>query len=275
MKSCRSSISIVALATVGLLAACAPEATSDEDVGPDMTQAAVRQERLFWELLREATGARIAGDLPRARDLYVEALELKPEHEDALYYLGNVAAILEETETARQSWEHLLEVNPLASRAHLQLGVLDLCQESPNRSDLQNALSSFEAAHNLNREESGALSYMAMTSLLLDDRDAASRHLKDLIGFDAKDAEALYLLGSLAWQAGDLSAAKEWHARLLEVLSRDSTGHAKGLMEGDTDSGSPLAQWETTCPEVDQLIPEGGLSRAGLPPTAEAAFGRP
>lgn len=240
-----------------------------------MTQAAVRQERLFWELLREATGARIAGDLPRARDLYVEALELKPEHEDALYYLGNVAAILEETETARQSWEHLLEVNPLASRAHLQLGVLDLCQESPNRSDLQNALSSFEAAHNLNREESGALSYMAMTSLLLDDRDAASRHLKDLIGFDAKDAEALYLLGSLAWQAGDLSAAKEWHARLLEVLSRDSTGHAKGLMEGDTDSGSPLAQWETTCPEVDQLIPEGGLSRAGLPPTAEAAFGRP
>ena len=50
----------------------------------------------FWELYREATDHRVAGRTREAASTYESALELKDDHEDALYYLGNMYVELDE-----------------------------------------------------------------------------------------------------------------------------------------------------------------------------------
>ena len=68
-------------------------------------KAAVRQ---FWIHYRRATDLRIGGQTAQSLAEYERALEFDPDHEDALYYRGNVA----------------LERGPHSARAHGQLGAL-------------------------------------------------------------------------------------------------------------------------------------------------------
>ena len=84
-------------------------------------KAAVRQ---FWIHYRRATDLRIVVQTAQSLAEYERALEFDPDHEDALYYRGNVALERGQFEKAQQSWRHLLNVNPHSARAHGQLGAL-------------------------------------------------------------------------------------------------------------------------------------------------------
>ena len=45
--------------------------------------------RLFWDTYKQASSKRAAGELNEAVGLYQRVLEMRPTHEDSIYYQGN------------------------------------------------------------------------------------------------------------------------------------------------------------------------------------------
>ncbi|MGA7304467.1 MAG: tetratricopeptide repeat protein, partial [Rhodothermales bacterium] len=153
----------------------------------------------FWSDFREATQLRLDGDFEAAREAYGRALENNPEHEDALYYLGNVNLELGNWEDARALWQRLVEVNPSSARAFSQLGSLALCRPEIPAFDLAAARSAFESAHRLNPEETGPTLRLGQVALL-EKRTAEAADLFDAVtGSNFTSMEAYYLKAYTEW----------------------------------------------------------------------------
>ncbi|MFQ5932967.1 MAG: tetratricopeptide repeat protein, partial [Nitrospiraceae bacterium] len=139
----------------------------------DVTRVAAPAERAriqrFWELYRQATGHRIAGRTRQAVETYAGALELNTEHEDALYYLGNVYFDLGEFADAETAWKRLVDVNPTSARAHSQLGNLYLCFDYEELVDLEAAEAEFQRALDIYKEDTGPLLRLGEIALIRGD----------------------------------------------------------------------------------------------------------
>ena len=128
----RRSLIVLGAAFLLLFGAVAVWKQNPEQHGPDRhtkQQATDERERVhaFWQRYREATAHRLAGRREAALEAYRQALALDPQHEDALYYLGNVHLERGAHADAARAWKRLAALNPRSSRAHLRLGDLYLC----------------------------------------------------------------------------------------------------------------------------------------------------
>ena len=209
----------------------------------------------FWVHYRRATDLRVSGKTAAALAAYEQALAFDPEHEDALYYAGNMAMESGRFDLAQQSWRHLLEVNPKSARAHGQLGAL-YCAGIPGAPfDLDMAETEIQRAHALNRGESGPLLKLGEIALLKGDLALARERLSGALQTNFRSTGARYLSGYLDWVAGDLSSAREHLQAAIELGSGSSYSEsvssegttAKGsrpLLEGGLHYGGALpAQW--------------------------------
>jgi tetratricopeptide (TPR) repeat protein len=206
-----------------------------------------RRTAAFWTTYRAAGQARLDGELQRARVGYEAALALNPDHQDAYYYLGLVAADLGQFVTAENAWRSLVEQAPSNGRAHAELGRLYLCTEPGAPTDPVRARREFEAAHAIYPEQIGSLVDLALAELALGDAAAAEVHISDVLGTDAGYAPALYLQGYLAFLEGDLEEATRFYG--LATAGQDEGGRApeRASEEGDTKGTGPMTVSRRRC----------------------------
>lgn len=164
----------------------------------------------FWDLFNEATDRRVQGDYESAIEKYSAALSLNSEHEDALYYLGNMHLFQRNFEKTEVYFKKLEKLNPNSPRTQLQLGTLYSCMDSSNQLyDLDGAYARFLNAWNLNREETGAPLMLAKIYLLQEDYENAGELIRAITLSNKMSYQALFLQGYLEWKLGEGAASEK------------------------------------------------------------------
>jgi tetratricopeptide (TPR) repeat protein len=202
----------------------------------------------FWELYREATDHRVAGRTREAASGYESALELKDDHEDALYYLGNMYMELGEHASAEEAWRRLVEVSRSSARAHSRLGDLYRCPELDEFFDLDAAEAEFSRALDINREDFAPVLQLGQVALLRRDIPKALGYFDAVLGSNESNAEAHFFKGYIAWKGGAPQQGRESFVRAVS-LARPAEPADGMSREGDTRAGSaPLVVATSICP---------------------------
>jgi len=189
----------------------------------------------FWQLRKQA--GRLFGEAKwtEAAEAYLQMNQLNPRHEDALYYRGNCLLELGHYRQARESWQQLLGVNPSSSRAWVQIGILHTIPSADPSYDLDAAVSAFEQAHRINREESRPLVLLGEALLALGKLEAAQTHLTSAYRMNPRATSALYLSAYIHWKQGDAIRANQLLERAYGSL--EAPEPVRGVLgEGDTRS---------------------------------------
>lgn len=175
-------------------------ATRDEGrmAGDERTARA----REFWAVYREATVQRAAGDFGSAAVSYTNALALRPDHEDSLYYLGNCHLERRAYADALEAYRRLAAVNPDgSSRGYMQGALIYASLEPDAPHDLSQAEQIFRRALEID-SDSGALLGLAEVALLRGQWEDARRRLEAVDAENPMSLAAPYLLGYLAFRRG-------------------------------------------------------------------------
>jgi tetratricopeptide (TPR) repeat protein len=242
--------------TLGLVAlwaggALSRSARAPADAGADSAAAAARARVVaFWQAYREATELRLESRLAEAAAAYERALAFNPRHEDALYYLGHVRLERGEFAAAERAWRRLTEINPASARAHLQLGTLYLCFADGAPTDLRRAAAEFHRAHEINKEETGAVLRLGEIALARQDPATATERFSAVLGSNPGSVPAHFYLGYLAWQAGRPAEALGGFRRAAELARTRPITAAPS--EGDTKRGlAPLVAARSRCRDLE------------------------
>ena len=196
-------ISLLALAST----ACDPVPAPTTNPGPRDTarHQAIRE---FWNLIRSANAHRIAGRCPEAIVAYQAALAIDPEHEDSFYSMANCQIEIRQTKTAATTLEDLLDLNPRSARGHLQRGWLAIAPEL-GQLDPVVARHHFDAAHAINKEETGALLGLAECDLHQGRFADARRRAEMVLRTDTGSQPASVIRAFIRWRDGDQAGALE------------------------------------------------------------------
>ncbi len=174
------------------------------------------QLRRFWESYREASQKRAANDLTAAVILYQDALQLKPDHEDSLYYSGNCYFELGRYQEAILAYQRLIAVNPLgSSRGYVQLGLVHACLKPGAPFDPEKAERFFQQALQVD-PDSGAMLGIAEVALLQGKWQKAWEALQSERADHDMSMATPYLLGYLCWRKGDHKEAWRWFRASVE-----------------------------------------------------------
>jgi tetratricopeptide (TPR) repeat protein len=259
----------VLFAAVTFLKSDSSETPADADSAEISVEDRDRIQR-FWATYRRATDLRIAGHTEEAAEEYVRALALNPEHQDALYYVGNMEFELGNLAGAEQAWRRLVAIDPTSARAHSQLGTLYFCVGDENLLQPERATAEFERAAAINREETGPLLSLGEIALVQGNLENALYYFDAVIGSNYSSVEAHFYKGYIAWKSGapeqalELLAAAVHHAR-----PAAPSGDVPG--EGDTRAGAaPMVRTPTRCVGMRARTNE----LAGLGDDVTRSFGR-
>lgn len=162
----------------------------------------LQQTARFWNVFQRATEARTSDDLERAVELYRRALERRPEHPDAAFYLGSVLARSGQLGEAEAIWSRLSSRGEVSARTEGQLASLRACSDRPGQRDLQQAKHHLRTIIRAHGEETQPLLRLAEIYVLEDSLDRAREMLDALSGRDEQPASAHFLRGYLAWRVG-------------------------------------------------------------------------
>ncbi|HJN51799.1 MAG TPA: FG-GAP-like repeat-containing protein [Pseudomonadales bacterium] len=202
------------------------------DLSSNLSQ---EQKIRFWELRKSAGRLFGNGKWAEAADLFEQMIQLEPSHKDALYYRGNSLLELERYAEAKSSWERLIEVNPVSSRAWVQMGILHALPAATEVYDLEAAATAFEKAHQINREESRPLVLWGEAAVALGRAELAARVLASAYRMNPRATSALYLSAYVSWKRGDADQSQELLRRAHRSFQAPES--AGGLIgEGDTRS---------------------------------------
>ncbi len=204
--------------------------------------------RHFWEVYRRATALKGKGEWEAATSAYREALAIDGEHEDALYYLGNMLFELRDYDSAIASWRRLTEVNSLATRAFIQLGAAYSCGAEGTTFDLDIAERQFQRALAINKEQTGPILRLGELYLLNGQREKALTYFTMATQTNVKSVEAHFLIGFIKWMDGDTNAA------------RDALQKAVGFSQMKRPAGQPLGEGDTKSGS-GPLLAEGAVQR--------------
>jgi len=96
----------------------------------------------FSDLAARAAAAHDADDLPRAIDLYQQALKLNSQWPDGWWFLGSLQYATGSYEAARDALSHYLELSPNAAPALAMRGLCEFetAEYGPSLKDIQRAL---------------------------------------------------------------------------------------------------------------------------------------
>jgi hypothetical protein len=206
----------------------------------------------FWRLYREATAERVAGRVQAAERSYAAALELNPEHEDVLYYLGGMRLELGDFAAAAAAWRRLASLNANSARTQSQLATLYFCLEPGAPFQLDSAEVHLRRAHEINKEENGPILRLGEVALLRHDSAAARRQFLTVLATHANNGPARFYMGYLEWKAGNLARAREEFAKgSSAVVTREAV--AGVASEGDTKSGAVAAVARGRCDDLRSL----------------------
>lgn len=197
--------------------------------------------RRFWDTYRLASAKRTSGDLEAAVKLYKSALQLRPDHEDSLYYGGNCLFELRRYDEASSAYERLIAVNPSgSSRGYIQLALVHAWLDPAAPVDLDRAEQYFEQAMRVD-PDSGAMLGLGEVAILRGRWDQASEALEKDNADNAMSMAAPYLLGYLSWRKGARDDAWRWF-QLAVHRSEVQKPPVKWTQEGDLKA-DPELRW--------------------------------
>lgn len=198
--------------------------------------------RAFWATYQEATARRMASDCAGAVPLYRQALDQRPAHEDALYYLGNCLAEQGASAEALEIYDRLARLNPAgSSRAWVQAALLHASLLPGAPADLDRAERLFRQALEVDPDSSARLG-LAEVRLLQGEVDDARRLLTELLADSPMSVPAPFLLGYLAYRTGGREAARPHFAAAVARLCPRATA-SRWSEEGDAKS-APERRWQ-------------------------------
>ncbi|MBI3682671.1 MAG: VCBS repeat-containing protein, partial [Acidobacteria bacterium] len=157
----------------------------------------------FWEKQRAAMDAmKRDRDLPKAAQLFREALALNAGHEDSHYYLANCLAALGDVPGAIAELDALVQANPQSHRAFQRKGEI-LAASASSRAQLAAARRPLETALRLNSEETGTLLLLGEVALGAGDLGTAEQRFAHVCQANSRAANAWFLRGYIAWKQND------------------------------------------------------------------------
>lgn len=214
----------------------------------DRTTTAVHAEtpavaaRAFWATYQEATARRMASDCAGAVPLYRQALDQRPDHEDALYYLGNCLSEQGASAEALEIYDRLARLNPAgSSRAHVQAALLHASLLPGAPFDLEHAERLFRQALEVDPDSAARLG-LAEVRLLRGEVDDARRLLTEMLADSPMSVPAPFLLGYLAYRADGPEAARPHFAVAVARLCPPEAA-SRWSEEGDAKS-APERRWQ-------------------------------
>jgi len=215
-------------------------ARHEEDASRDQSlqQESTRQ---FWATYRQASQKRSAGDLEAAVALYQEALSLRPNHEDSLYYQGNCYFELGRYTEAIKADQRLIAVNPQgSSRGYMQLGLIHACLEPGAPLNLEQASQLFERTLRVD-PDSGAMLGIGEVALLRGDWQRSWEALQSANADNPMSMAAPYLLGYLCYRKAQHQEAWRWFRLAVQRGELQKPG-LKWTEEGDVKA-DPELRW--------------------------------
>lgn len=156
----------------------------------------------FWTYYNRATEYRLQGKEDSSIIAYLEALKLNPNHEDALYYIGNMYTKLDKFDQAQNRWEKLIKLNPQSERAYNQLGNLYFCMNHPDYFHPEKSKWYFKRAADLNKETLNPNLRLGEIALFQDSTNEAFDIFNKLSLMDQKNVEIFFIIGYLSWKSG-------------------------------------------------------------------------
>ncbi|HXV75154.1 MAG TPA: FG-GAP-like repeat-containing protein [Candidatus Polarisedimenticolaceae bacterium] len=198
-------------------------------------EAPPSRERLaeFWRTQRAAMDAmKVDGEPRRSIELFRRALELNPDHADSLYYLANCLAETGDVDGALEQLDRLIRADPQSHRAHKRWGTLR-ASTAADDTQLEHAESALLRAARINPEETGVSLVLGELHLLRGDRRAAQQRLEWVVRTNPQSGEAFFVLGYLAWAAGDDALARRQLMRARATRGNDTKPRGFAA-EGDT-----------------------------------------
>lgn len=204
---------------------------------------AAQEERIrkFWDSYRQASSRRSAGEQEAAIALYQAALNVKPDHEDSLYYLSNCQLELGRYQEAIATSQRLITVNPLgSSRGYMQLALIYASLEPGAPQDFRKAEGYFKQALQVD-PDSGALLGLGEVALLQGKWQEAWETLQRDNADNAMSMATPYLLGYLCWRKGEREEAGRWF-RLAVQRGELKKPAVKWTEEGDLKA-DPELRW--------------------------------
>lgn len=230
----------VALAAAITLAAAAcgrPAASTDGAEAPQTGPA-----RTFWTAYHDATAKRTKGDLAGAVASYRRALQLRPGHEDSLYYLGNCHLAQGAYHDALDAYRRLVSINPEgSSRGYMQSALVHASLDSAAPRDLEAAERLFGRALEVD-PDSGAVLGLAEVAILRDDTGLASTWLARADVENPASVAVPYLRGYLAFRRGARSQA--WRLFETAVTRGAATKAAVTWSEEGDVKADPALRWQ-------------------------------
>jgi len=198
--------------------------------------------RRFWAAYHDATARRRKRDLNGAVASYREALRLRPQHEDSLYYLGNCQLERRAYGEALEAYRQLVAVNPEgSSRGYMQWALVRASLQADAPRDLDEAERLFARALRVD-PDSGAVLGLAEVALLRGDVSRARTWLERADVENPMSVAVPYLRGYLALRRG--ARLEAW--RFFEnAVRRGETKKATVTWseEGDVKAG-PALRWQ-------------------------------
>jgi len=193
----------------------------------------------FWKIYRQANKYRISGDLDGAARGYKKALQYDDQHEDALYYLGNVFLDRGDHEEAEKCWIRLTQINKHSARAHFQLGNLYLNFIDEEVFNINMAENHFRQVLAINEEESGTIFCLGQIELIRGNLTNARRLFDSVSGLNNQNLQASFFNSYIDWKIDSLDKAISRMRYALRSI-QNSESAPDGSSEGDTKLGKPL-----------------------------------
>ena len=187
--------------------------TSKSETKPDSIQT-------FWNYYNLATQYRLQGKTDSSIRAYQQAIQLKPDYEDALYYLGIMFMKANDFDNAHQSLEKLTAINPGSERAYNQLGNLYFCINNKKYFHPQKARTYFQRSNELNKESLNPSLRLAEIALFQNRTSEALVLFSKLVIMDQKNVEINFLTAYLFWR---LQREKEAIGYLQRALVQTKT----------------------------------------------------
>jgi tetratricopeptide (TPR) repeat protein len=210
-----------------------------QKISNDYTTTKKDSIQIFWEIYRQANKYRIEGKLEYAIESYNNALTYDDQHEDALYYLGNVFLDSRKYKEAEKCWKKLIQLNSESSRAHFQLGNLYLNYIDKEIFNIDLAEYHFQKILKINEEESGSVFRLGLIELIRGNITNARKLLEAVSGSNYKNLKASFFNSFIDWKLGLPDKAI---SRMMNVMrsGKDQKPETDIPGEGDTKSGKPL-----------------------------------
>jgi len=232
MKRTATWLAAVFVVCVALITVARFRSAAGAQASSGVNQAERDRVAAFWAAYDQAGVLRSKGEFTRAAELYREALQLNPSHEDSLYYLGSCLYELGDYAEAEQQLRSLIALDPESGRAYGQLGRLLSVAAPGAPHDLPAARQAFERELQIYTEQAGPL--LELGGLELNQGNLARAEQDFQAATRLGSAEAEFLLGYVFFLEGRSAEAAHSFDKVLAKYRADHKLTTKGVLsEGD------------------------------------------